>query len=214
MKKKNRKGIVLLMTLVMLFTNFNVYAESDMTEQVSDNYTITLVNDQTGKIFEITPDVISNETEKNARTGETKQQLVVEMPIPGENITNGAISPRMSVMDGSCTVKITLNVNYTQSGTKYKMTSATGSFKRIDPGFAITNKKVLTINMQDFNSAPKEYTVNGTNFSYGKYSNWVDAKCAVCHIEAHARCKISRGSSSFTLSCNNVVLRQGVDLLG
>ncbi len=198
LKKKKGLLVILLAALVVGNTMTVSAAAPSQTERV-----MYLTNNQTGETCE----VLAKETTTVKQTGNRYTVTkVAELYIPEDS---SAIVPYTSITDAGATTRIHLNVDYTQSGKRYRLNGVSGRFEQLDTAFTISGRHVMYTcqsNIVDGHVWNKYPTSN--SFSYSRCDHWVDTGANIeWWIGAYAECTISRGGSSWTLKATEDVIR-------
>lgn len=210
-----RKIFAVVMLLILVFGNCMSVSAAvvpktpDLAEGVT---TVTLTNLETGESYEV--DMENAEVVTTVcKDGSVTERVVVDVDIPEE--TQNGIAPCASVTDGGATTRITLNINYSQSGKLYRITSVTGNFERLDTAFTISNRHIRYANYQDNQSSGhiKDYRITGNSFSYPGFSNWVDSTAIQYIVGGYAECDITRSSSSWNLRCRHIIIERDMNAL-
>ena len=110
---------------------------------------------------------------------------------------NGFPALKTSVTDAGCTTRVTLNLDYTNSGNLYKITKISGSFTRLDYGFTISNKMVRVANLDNGESGSdviKTFYPSGSTFKYSGFESFVNYNKPPMIVGGYAKCDVKRTS--------------------
>lgn len=190
--------ILLLVTLILGNTITVEAANISCTEKV-----MYLTNDQTGKSHEVLVKETISEKQIGNHHSITK---ISEVYIPEEF---SGIVPYTSITDGGLTTRIYLNVDYTQSGKKYRLNGVSGRFEQLDTAFTISGRHVMyTCQSNFFNGGTWDKYPSSNTFSYSGCDHWMEIGADIAWwIGAYAECTISRGNSSWTLKAVEDVIK-------
>ncbi len=185
----------------------NLYA-AELEEPETEVVTARLVNRASGQIIEVPVEYTSQTVEQEGNQVTVSSTAEFVLPIDEES----GIQPRTSVTDGGVTTRITLNLSYTHTGTRYRLDQVSGKYEQLDKAFTISNRKVAFISQEDYNGEPTIYNVSSNTFSYPGQKVWIETNGRWSYwIHGTAKCTISRGGSSWDLLCQETVIAQNPD---
>lgn len=193
-----------LNVLLLLGNSVNTYAAEQGHMESNAAKTVYLIDCTDGKTIEVPVTRINRTMEQEG--AQVKVSSTVEITIPVEQELG--IQPRAVVTDGGVTTRIRLDMIYTQSGTRYRLDRVEGAFEQLDKAFTISDRIVKYIAEEDHSGEPKTYSVqSNTSFSFPGHGTWIETNGTVQYwIYGYAKCKISRGGSSWELRCDNTII--------
>lgn len=217
--KKIRCYLLTLLTLITVMFCFSVPVlanNSAKGKNTTAEYSMILTNLDTGEMVELSQDDLNIQisTEKDAN-GNIKKSITADVAVPStssNDANSNLISPYAVVTDGGVTTRLTFNLNYTQSGSLYKITSANGKFELLDSAFTISGRMVRLANYQYNETQYIRTYYPGNTFSYPGYSNWVNINYGPAVVAGYAKCNITRSSSTWELRLNQYIATNVPDM--
>lgn len=210
-----KKVIAILLALSIINNGWAINSlaqgNAGQANNTNSKVVVTVRNLNTGEVSVLEPsdDIDITSTVNEDGSNSIKASAEVQIPSDGEQIV-----PYGSATDLGMTARVTFDLDYVISGTKYKITRIWGSFENLDPSFTLSNKLVKVAN---YDYAQSEYIFTRSNpsntFNYtNPFSNWADTNWPPVWVGGYARCYTSRGSTSYEVRCTITVI--GQDLSG
>ena len=204
-----KKLFSLFLAVIMIVAILPVSAFAVETNMPTDTCKpIVITNLSTGEVYDA--ETYRVET-SGVGTNDISKTVVADISLDSKDT-------RSSVTDAGVTVRITCTTSASKSGNTYRMTKFTAKYELLDAAFTISNRKVKTANY----GAPQlqqnvvsnyiwNYTPTSNSFTKS-YSNlpWVNSVGAPGFVGGFAECKISRGSSSWSLQGRDFVVENGL----
>lgn len=193
------------MLVMILGNSMNLYAAEVKEVEQGGVAVAYLVNKTDGEVIEVP---ITNESRTVERDGDQiKVTSTVDFTFP-DGLEDG-IQPNNVVTDGGVTTRISFEMRYTQSGTRYRLDEVKGLYEQLDKAFTMSDRVVTYISQQNFNKEPITKNPDRNDFSYKGDGSWVETyNVAQYQIAGYAKCTISRGGSSWELWCRETVIEQ------
>ena len=168
--------------------------------------TVTITDLNTGETLTLSEeDLQIDQTMTENDNGIKTETVIANISLPSSDI-----SPQSSVTDGGCTTRIELNIDYEQSGTLYRMKTASGSFTVLDNAFTHSNRMVKLANYDWAQTSYIEtYYPSSSSFSYSPFTNWIDSNYPPAVLAGYAKCTVSRGGSSWEVKCEHTIISNG-----
>lgn len=133
------KSLLAIVLLISLCFPTNVFAKTSSDINYNNDKSIKVENSKTGQTMYI--DLLDSDIQKSKKY-EGGEEIVVISVAKEFEVSDSKIMPFSSVEDVGSTVRITMDVVYSNSGSLYLLKKVYGNFTLLDSQMTIFNRKV------------------------------------------------------------------------
>lgn len=201
---KKKRFLSLVMVMVMVFSSTITVSAAPQTHTENAIY---YINNQTGEKCEaiVKEEVVIKQTNNEYVISKTADIYIPDDP--------SGIATCSTITDNGHAASISIDIQYTKNGKKYRLTGVKGYFKLLDSSFALTERLVAYTCQSDEIKGDtwKKYPGLG-NFSYSGCDHWMDTGSEISYwLGGYAVATLSRGGQSWELIAKEDVIKNVAD---